>query len=118
MFRGLYLGFVRLHVLHHATEEPIYGLAMIQELKRHGYTLSPGTMYPMLRHMETSGYLRREDQIVHGKVRKYYTATDEGIRALDEARGKIAELAGEVVEGKGARLVMLDLDTDEEENNA
>lgn len=117
MFRGLYLGFIRLHVLHHAVKEPIYGLAMIRELQRHGYTLSPGTMYPMLRDMETEGYLRREDRVIEGKVRKYYSATPEGARALDEARGKIAELAGEVIEGRGPATIAIDLDDPEEETD-
>lgn len=115
MFRGLYLGFVRLHILHHAVAEPIYGLAMIRELRRHGYELSPGTLYPMLREMEVQGYLRREDQVINGKVRKYYTATAEGARAIDEARGKIAELAGEVIEGRGPATIMIDVDDLEEE---
>ena len=42
--RFLYAGLIRLHVLHHAVKEPIYGLAMIEELARHGYKLSAGTL--------------------------------------------------------------------------
>ena len=44
----LYSGFIRLHVLHHAAEQPIYGSWMIEELHSHGYDISPGTLYPML----------------------------------------------------------------------
>ena len=97
MFRDFFLGFVRIHILHHAAEEPIYGLAMIEELERHGYELSPGTLYPILHSMEKKGYLEREERVVEGHVRKYYTATEEGRRALVEVRGKIAELVGEVL---------------------
>ena len=97
MFRDFFLGFVRIHILHHAAEEPIYGLAMIEELERHGYQLSPGTLYPILHSMEKRGYLAREDRVVDGHVRKYYTATDEGQQALAEVRGKIAELVEEVL---------------------
>jgi len=43
--RDLYAGLIRLHVLFHATKEPVYGLAMIDELGRHGYKLSAGTLY-------------------------------------------------------------------------
>lgn len=113
MFRGLYLGFIRLHILHHAANEPIYGLAMIRELQRHSYHLSPGTIYPMLREMEDAGYLRREDHVVQGKVRKYYTATDLGIRALAEARAKVKELAGEVVDGKGSHFHTVEIEEQE-----
>jgi DNA-binding PadR family transcriptional regulator len=57
MLRDFFLGFVRIHILHHAAEEPIYGLAMIEELGRHGYEVSPGTIYPILHGMERGGWL-------------------------------------------------------------
>jgi hypothetical protein len=44
-YYDLYSGLVRLHVLYHANQEPVFGLGMIQELNRHGYKLGPGTMY-------------------------------------------------------------------------
>ncbi|WP_287830435.1 helix-turn-helix transcriptional regulator [Idiomarina sp.] len=46
--RDLYTGFIRLHILHHAAQEPIFGMGMIEELRHHGYQISPGTLYPML----------------------------------------------------------------------
>ena len=60
MLRDFFLGFVRTHVLHHASREPVYGLQLIAELRRHGYDLSPGTLYPMLHDLGKSGYLGRE----------------------------------------------------------
>jgi PadR family transcriptional regulator, regulatory protein PadR len=101
MLRDFFLGFIKIHVLHHAAQEPIYGLAMIEELRRHGYELGPGTMYPILHGLEKAGYLAREDRVVNGKVRKYYAITDAGRSALEETREKIAELVREVVEGEG-----------------
>ena len=103
MIRDFFLGFIKVHVLHHAAQEPIYGLAMMEELRRHGYELGPGTLYPVLHSLQEAGYLTREDRVVNGKVRKYYAITDEGRRALEEARPKIAELVGEVLEGEGPR---------------
>lgn len=90
--------FVRMHILHHAAKEAVFGLAMIEELRRHGYTLSPGTLYPILHGMEQSGLLKCENETVSGKVRKYYTATAKGRRTLDELKGKIKELFGELFE--------------------
>lgn len=113
MFRDFFLGFVRIHILHHAAEAPVYGLAMIEELARHGYTLSPGTLYPILHSMEKRGYLAREERVVEGKVRKYYTATAEGRRALVEVRQKMQELVEEVLAGTGP--ASLSESTDEEE---
>jgi PadR family transcriptional regulator PadR len=53
--RDLYSGLIRLHILHHAAEEPIFGLGMLEELARHGYRISPGTLYPLLHGLEKKG---------------------------------------------------------------
>lgn len=101
MIRDFVLGFIKIHVLHHASQEPIYGLAMMQELQRHGYEMSPGTLYPILHGLEKGGFLVRHDRVVGGKIRKYYEITEDGRAALEEARVKMREMAGEVLEGKG-----------------
>ncbi len=98
MLREFFLGFIKIHILYHAARQPIFGLDLIRELERHGYHLSPGTLYPVLHDLEGIGYLRRKEQVVNGKVRKYYVATAPGKRALAEARRKIAELVQEVVD--------------------
>ncbi len=99
MLRDFFLGFIKIHILHHAAQEAVFGLALIQELRRHGYELSPGTLYPVLHELEDSGYILRENRVVGGKVRKYYMITGEGQRALIEAKLKIRELMDEVLEG-------------------
>src|SRR3989338_6403776 len=98
MLREFFLGFIKIHILHHAAEEPVYGLALIGELRRHGYELSPGTLYPVLHQLEEAGYLARADRVVEGKVRKYYVLTRRGRAALADARREIGELVGEVLE--------------------
>lgn len=94
--RNFFLGFIRLHILFHACQEPIFGLDMIRELERHGYSLSPGTLYPILHALERDGFLRVEKEVVSGKIRKYYTATDKGQEALAEALVKVRELMDEI----------------------
>ncbi len=96
--RDLFLAFVRVHILHHAAEEPIFGLEMIEELRRHGYAMSPGTLYPILHALERAACLRSKKEVVNGKLRKYYEATSRGRRALTEVRTKIRELVDEVLE--------------------
>jgi PadR family transcriptional regulator PadR len=113
MLRDFFLGFVKVHVLHHAAQEPVYGLALLDELRRHGYELGPGTLYPLLHGLEAAGYLAREDRVVGGKVRKYYAITDAGRLALAEARLKIAELVDEVLEGHGPRRLPEPADDEE-----
>lgn len=98
MLREFFLGFIKVHILHHAGEEPVYGLALIGELGRHGYELSPGTLYPVLHQLEEAGYLGRLNRVVNGKVRKYYVLTRRGAVALTDARKKIRELVGEVLQ--------------------
>jgi PadR family transcriptional regulator, regulatory protein PadR len=98
ILRDVFLSFVRVHILHHATKEPFFGLEMIEELGRHGYTVSPGTLYPILHALERSGILQCQDKVVGGKLRKYYKATAKGRRMLVEVRGKIQELVGELLE--------------------
>ena len=98
MFRDFFLGFVRIHILHHACKEPIYGTWIIEELARHGYHLSPGTLYPILHGLEGRGYLKSYEEVVNGKVRKYYVTTTRGEAALREAKEKMTELVREVLD--------------------
>jgi PadR family transcriptional regulator, regulatory protein PadR len=97
--QDLYSGLIRLHVLHHAVEEPIFGLGMIEELARHGYRISPGTLYPLLHSLEKKGYLRSSEQKNGKSRRKVYRATPRGRRALEAAKNKVRELFQELVEG-------------------
>jgi DNA-binding PadR family transcriptional regulator len=98
MMRDIFLGFIRVHLLHHASCGPVYGAWFIEELRRHGYEVSPGTLYPVLRTLAEAGYLSREDQVVDGKVRKYYTITSLGRQAQAEAWVRIQELVAEIME--------------------
>ena len=58
--RGFYTSLIRLHVLHHAAKAEVYGFAMIGELRRHGYELGTGTLYPILHGMQKKGLLSSE----------------------------------------------------------
>jgi DNA-binding PadR family transcriptional regulator len=96
--RFLYTGLIRLHLLHHAAEGPIFGQSMIDELGRHGYRLSAGTLYPILHGMERLGYLRSKVVLTDGRNRRIYRATPAGRKALVTARKRVQELLGEMFE--------------------
>lgn len=96
VLRKLFLGFIQIHILHHAKIEPFFGIWMIDELKEHGYSMSPGTLYPILHNLEASGLLQKENKVVEGKIRKYYSITEEGDRVLEEAKQKAYELFKEI----------------------
>src|SRR3989304_8748276 len=101
----LLAGLVRLHILHHAAEHKIYGQWMIEELARHGYKLSPGTLYPMLHAMERKGYLSCRRVRDGRTVRKLYSATEFGKEGLALAKIRLRELTGEAMKekAKGAK---------------
>ncbi|MFI4998996.1 MAG: PadR family transcriptional regulator [Reyranellales bacterium] len=99
-YRELLSGFVRLHILHHAAEGDLYGQWMIEELSRHGYRMSPGTIYPMLHALERLGYLRSRRKPAGRTFRRVYRATPRGRKALAVARTRAHELFGELVKGR------------------
>lgn len=96
----IYIGLIRLHILHHAVEGDLFGFGMIQELRRHGYELSPGTLYPILHRMEARCLLTSSKKTVNGRVRRVYRATPAGKRTLQDAKDKVRELFAELFEAE------------------
>ena len=95
-YHDLLSGFVRVHILHHAAEREIYGQWIIDELARHGYRLSPGTVYPMLRAMEARGYLksREEAQGGAGRPRQNLCRDENRAQGARHGSGAIARTHG------------------------
>lgn len=96
--RELYYGLIRIHVLLHAAQEPIFGLEMMEELAHHGYRIGPGTLYPLLHGMENAGLLKSAAESARGRRRRVYRITPAGRRALNKARTKVDELHRELHE--------------------
>ena len=92
----LLAGLIRLHILHHASKEAVFGLWIIEELGRHGYKLSPGTLYPLLHGLEEKGYLSSTPKRAGSTYRRMYRITARGRRALNGAHVKVRELFGEM----------------------
>jgi PadR family transcriptional regulator PadR len=95
---AIYSGLIRLHILHHASKESIFGLGIIEELGRHGYRLSAGTLYPLLHGLEREGYLRSVEKRNGRQARRLYRATSKGRKALREGKSKVRELFAELFE--------------------
>jgi PadR family transcriptional regulator PadR len=98
--RDLYSGMIRLHILHHAEKELIFGAGIGEELARHGYKISPGTLYPILHGLEKRGYLRSREEKLGKRIRRLYGITPAGRRALKTAKLRVRELFGELIEDK------------------
>jgi PadR family transcriptional regulator len=103
-------GFIKLHVLHHASEHPVYGLWLIEELEEHGYKVSPGTLYPLLHSLEESELLKSSNEIHDGKIRRYYKITPNGRRHLKKAKLQLMELMSEILTKEEAERLMQSLD--------
>ncbi|HWP96830.1 MAG TPA: PadR family transcriptional regulator [Syntrophomonadaceae bacterium] len=99
MIRHILSGFVRVHILYHASRERVYGAELMEELKRHGYRLSPGTVYPILHQMESSGWLASTKENIDGRRRIYYRITNVGEEMLQASRTMLEELVREVLPG-------------------
>jgi PadR family transcriptional regulator, regulatory protein PadR len=104
--QDLLKGLIRLHILHHASEGEFYGQWMIHELARHGYTLSPGTLYPMLHGLERRGYLKSKTERAGRTFRRLYRATALGREANKLAKIQVRELIGELQGSRSRKLVV------------
>lgn len=102
--RELFYGLIRIHVLLHASQEPIFGLAMMEELAHHGYRIGPGTLYPLLHGMEQAGLLKSLAGRSQGRRRRLYRITPAGRRALERAREKVDELHHELHEAHPRKI--------------
>jgi len=99
MVRACFLGFIEIHIFSYARREPISGAAMIAELKHHGNSINPGTLYPLLHALEEeSGSIRHFAQVIEEKARKEYVATEEVKCAFQELLPKLRELVSEMLE--------------------
>ncbi len=100
--REILLSFWKLHILHHARAEAVNGQWILTELRRHGYEISPGTLYPLLKRMERLGWLRGEAVPLGGRrTRKDYRLTADGGNVLKLMRPQIRELYDEIVKEGG-----------------
>jgi DNA-binding PadR family transcriptional regulator len=97
MLRQFLRGAAQVHVLHHAAEGAVHGAWLAVELGRHGYRISPGTLYPLLHRMEAGGLLASHEELVEGRLRRVYVATEEGRAELGRLQLAVAELAAEIL---------------------
>lgn len=100
VLRDFFLGSVKIYVLYQASRESIYGTALITDLAQHGYTLSPGTLYPVLHKLEHAGLLESERETIEGRMRRYYHTTQLGLQTLKAAQNAMRSLMYEVIEEK------------------
>ncbi len=102
--REILLSFWKVHILHHADAEPVHGQWILAELRRHGYEISPGTLYPLLARLARRGWLEcKSDRRSGRRARKDYRLTAKGKKVLNLLRKQIQALYDEVVAGAGGK---------------
>lgn len=62
--------------------KPRYGYELRQALADRGMPIEEGTLYPLLRRLETQGVLASEWKIEDGPPRRYYVLNAEGRKLL------------------------------------
>lgn len=58
--------------------EKEYGYSLLQKLIDKGVNIEAGTLYPLMRRLESQGLLVAEWDTTESRPRKYYTLSDEG----------------------------------------
>lgn len=96
--RKIFNGLIYVHILHHGKVGEFYGSWMIEELEEHGYSISPGTLYPILKSMTDENLLKKEDKNINGRIRKYYKTTENGEKLLKELKENLKELFHDIAD--------------------
>jgi PadR family transcriptional regulator, regulatory protein PadR len=56
-----------------------YGYSLLQTLEEKGVLMEAGTLYPLLRRLESQGLLKSEWDTSESRPRKYYLLSDDGL---------------------------------------
>jgi PadR family transcriptional regulator len=75
---------------------PQYGYSLRQALAERGMAIEEGTLYPLLRRLESQGLLASEWRIEDGPPRRYYTLSPEGTRHYRDLTTSWSTLAATV----------------------
>ncbi len=95
--RSLINGMIKLFILQRAQHESVYGGALIKALRKFDYTVSPGTLYPLLHTLEQTKLLKSHTTTVQGRVRRYYKLTPLGRGCYTEAQHTLAAFVQEML---------------------
>jgi len=78
-------GIIVLAVLSQLSQEQ-YGYSLISSLKESGLEIDQGTLYPLLRRLESQGLLQSNWRIEADRPRRYYVISQEGQNLLPQLK--------------------------------
>lgn len=86
-------------ILHTLEAGPNHGYAIAQLIKLRSkgvLDFREGTLYPALHGLEAKGLVDSSERVENGRVRRYYTLTEKGTKALAKERESWKELSNAV----------------------
>ncbi len=82
--------------------EPRYGYALLESLAERGLQIEQGTLYPLLRRLESQGLLTSEWNVDGSRPRRYYQLSSSGekvLHALTKDWRELTEVMEKMLEG-------------------
>jgi DNA-binding PadR family transcriptional regulator len=86
-------GVIVLAVLNQLREEQ-YGYSLLKMLSSQGLEVDQGTLYPLLRRLETQGLLQSTWRLEEARPRRYYVTSDAGRKILPRLKEEWAGMVG------------------------
>jgi DNA-binding PadR family transcriptional regulator len=71
-----------------------YGYSLKKLLSEKGLEIDEGTLYPLLRRLESQGLLKSAWRVEEGRPRRYYQASAQGEKLAKELAAEWRKLAG------------------------
>ncbi len=75
-----------------------YGYSLLEKLDSNSINVEAGTLYPLLRRLESQGLLASEWDTTESRPRKYYVISDFGLEVLDELKKEWKQINKEMKE--------------------
>ena len=85
MSQELRRGLIMLAVLSQLSKKQ-YGYALLKLLSDRGLQVDQGTLYPLLRRLETQGLLESSWNVEEARPRRYYVISSDGRKLLPKLR--------------------------------
>ena len=67
-------------------EQEQYGYSLIKRLSDQGLEIDQGTLYPLLRRLETQGFLQSSWRLEDARPRRYYSISPVGMKILPKLK--------------------------------
>lgn len=88
-------GIMTLLVLHHLRKET-YGYLLLQDLSAYDIPIEAGTLYPLLRRLESQGLLDSDWDTSESRARKYYCLNEKGWHVYEQLVNEWCEIESNI----------------------